>query len=277
MRTTIFILMLISSNLLFPQISPQTFIWKQSASGSESIRSRFEPPPGFERIPAEENSFAFYLRNLPLLPENSPVIDYQGNISKSADDTTVAGVVDYPVRGRKLEQCMDIILRFYAQYLRSQDRGDEIVFYLPGGYPLKWLDWRNGFRPQYHGIEFDLVKTEPRDSSRKNFERFLWHIFYRSSTQAAYFAYPDVVREQVQIGDFVVKKGKKGHAVLIVDLAVDSLGNKVALIGQGDTPACGFYLLNYKNGQPWIPLDFERDHLLLPIKKKMCWEGLRRF
>ena len=64
---------------------------------------------------------------------------------------------------------------------------------------------------------------------------------------------------------------------MIVDLARDKDGKLVALIGQGDTPACQFYLLNFKKGNPWFPIDIKKEILPLPIKKEMRWKGLRRF
>ena len=168
-------------------------------------------------------------------------------IKKSAKDTTVAAVVNYSIKGKKLEQCMDIIQRLWAEYLWSQHRSNKICFYLPGGFLLKWKDWQEGFRPLYHGIKVNLIKKMKPDSSRKNFEEYLWEIFYRSNTQTAYFAYPKVELENVQIGDLIVKKGKRGHAVFILDLAIDNSGNKIVLVGHGDTPACQFFLLNYSN------------------------------
>ena len=64
---------------------------------------------------------------------------------------------------------------------------------------------------------------------------------------------------------------------MIVDIAVNREGDLIALIGNGDTPACQFFLINYKKDQAWIPLDFNRTYLLLPLKRRMTWDGLRRF
>lgn len=101
-----------------------------------TIQSCFLPPTGFQRVAAAGNTNARYFRSLPLLPENSPVRNFCDKIFKSAADTVLAAVVDYSIREKKLEQCVDIILRFYAEYLWSQQRQDRIVFCLPGGYSL---------------------------------------------------------------------------------------------------------------------------------------------
>ena len=241
------------------------------------INRKFSPPLGYKRTQTEKGTFAHYLRNLPLLPDESAVKNYRGNIKKSKKDTTVAAVFDYPIKGKKLEQCMDILQRLWAEYLCSQQLSEKIAFYLPGGFLLKWEDWKSGLRPKYQGLKVLLIKNADLDSTRNNFEKYLWEIFYRSNTQTAYFAYPKIERQNLQIGDFIVKKGKRGHAVLIFDLAVDAFGNKVALIGHGDTPACEFHLLNYKKDDPWFPIEQTKNYPPLPIKKKMYWEGLRRF
>jgi hypothetical protein len=108
-------------------------------------------------------------------------------------------------------------------------------------------------------------------------EDYLNCIFNYSDTQTYYFGLDSLNRAELQIGDFIVKKGKKGHAVVIVDLAQNQRGEWVGLIAQGDTPACQLYILNYMKDNPWVPLNFEEDALPLPIRKKMTWDGLRRF
>jgi hypothetical protein len=254
-----------------------SYPWLNRVKYIETIENRFLPPSGFKRIKVASGSFAQWLRGLPLLPEGSPITDYQGKIIKKADDSTLAAVVNYDIQNKKLEQCIDIIVRFRAEYLKSQQRDDEIAFYLPVNFLLKWNDWKQGFRPHYLGIQVNLIKSNTPDSSRKSFEQYLWTIFYHSNTQTAYFNYRMVKLNDIQIGDFIVKKGSHGHAVLIVDIAIDSNGNKIALIGQGDSPARQFYLLNFKKTQPWFPLNPEDKCPPLPIKKKMYYEGLRRF
>ena len=267
----LFFILLLSNQKIFSQ-----YPWIRSDVNSETIQTRFPAPDGFQRVLVSRKSFGHWIRNLPLLPEGTPVKDYLGRIKVPVNDTTLAAVVNYDIRGKKLEQCMDIIMRFWAEYLLSQQRSNEIAFYLPVNFLLKWSDWKQGFRPHHQGIRINMLKKHIPDSSRNCFEKYLWEIFYHSNTQTAYFNYPRVKFEDVQIGDFIVKKGRRGHAVLIIDLAVDRDGNRIALIGQGDTPARQFYILNYKKGQPWFPLDPNEKYPSLPIRKKMYWEGLRR-
>jgi uncharacterized protein DUF4846 len=252
------------------------FLTGQSTQ-SNTILTRFEPPKDFKRIWYKNNGFADWIRNLPLKESKSEVLDYHGKIFKSKDDTTIAAVVNWDIKGKRLEQCMDILIRFHAEYLWENNKQEKLVLPLPGRKSLKWKDWQEGFRPKFKGINFDLIKSDKYNSSKNNFNKFLNLVFAESHTQQFYYAFPQIEREEVQVGDIIIKKGIKGHAVIIVDLAKNSEGDLIALVGQGDTPACEFYLLNFKKDNQWIPLDFSKEIIPLPIKKKMTWDGLRRF
>lgn len=251
--------------------------WIANYNINHSIKHRFEPPPGYHRVNAATGSFADWLRSLPLKSGGAPVFDYLGRTKLAPDDTTLAAVVDYPVRGKKLEQCMDVLYRWYAEYLHADNFDEEIKFFMPGGYILSWDDWKNGLRPEYQGVTIHFKKTATPDSSRSVFEEYLHEVFYYSFTQTAYFAYPPVELADLKIGDFIVKKGSKGHAVMIMDMVADGNGNKLVLVGHGGTPAREFHLLNFKKNNPWFPIDTTSASIDLPIKKKMTWDGLRRF
>ena len=234
-------------------------------------------PYGFNRILVQQTSFASWLRNLPLKSPGSSVLDYRGKVYKNGNDSTVAAVVDWEIFGRRMEQCMDILIHFYAEYLRQNSRENEIIFPLPGGYWLGWKDWKKGWRPIFRGINMTMRKCATHDSSQNAFTSYLHTIFAESHTQQFYHGYKPIDRHNVKIGDFIVRKGSKSHAVMIMDLAINEKEQLIALIGHGDTPACQFYLFNYQKNNPWFPLNFENDHLTLPIRKKMKWDGLRRF
>ncbi len=235
------------------------------------------PSANFKRIPVESGGFAHWLRSLPLEKLGSNVLNHRGGIFKMGTDTAVAAVVDWDISGRLLEQCMDIVVRLYAEYIWQKNKGNGLTLPLPGGYWLSWDIWKQGYRPVFKGIDVQLSPATDPDSAYQTFNRYLNTIFNASHTQQFYHAYQPVSRENVEIGDFIVKKGSKGHTVMIVDLAQNNNGDLIALIGNGDTPACQFFLLNYKAGDPWVPLKFGEENLDLPLRRKMSWDGLRRF
>lgn len=235
------------------------------------------PSEKYKRIQIHEHSFAAVLRDLPLKPLGSDVLNFRNGIFKSGKDSAVAFVVDLEIKGRRLEQCMDILVRLYADYLWKEKQADVIKLPLPGGFWISWKDWKNGHRPVFKGIDVRMQKTSEFDDSYLTFQSYLNTVYSESHTQQFFHVLKPIKREEVQIGDIVIRKGTKGHAVMIVDLAKNDQGNLIALIGNGDTPACQFFLLNHKKNKVWVPLDFKNNILELPLKRKMNWEGLRRF
>jgi hypothetical protein len=172
---------------------------------------------------------------------------------------------------------MDIVIRLYAEFLWQAQKTDSLKLPLPDGTWLYWDHWRSGYRPFFKGIQVDLRRSKDPDSTYYSYKKYLQIVFSESHTQQFYHSYRPVEPKNVQIGDFIVRKGTKGHAVMIVDLAQNARGELIALIGNGDTPACQFFLLNYTEENPWIPLYLEDEVLPLPLRRKMTWDGLRRF
>ena len=172
---------------------------------------------------------------------------------------------------------MDIVVRLYAEYTWEKNKSHKLRLPLPGGYWLAWENWRQGYRPIFMGIDVQQLRVSNPDSTYNAFNKYLNTIFNASHTQQFYHAYQPIDRRNVKIGDFIVKKGTKGHTVMIVDMAQNNNGDLIALIGNGDTPACQFFLLNSVNGNPWIRLKFDQEIIDLPLRRKMSWDGLRRF
>jgi hypothetical protein len=249
----------------------------QQVKAQSQIGNMPLPSAAYHRLPVESGSFASWLRHLPLKDQGVPVLDYRGRVFKTAGDSVVARVVDIDITGSRLEQCMDIIVRFYADYLWENNKTNGLSLPLPGGYRLDWDDWKQGLRPFFKGLDMSLKNNSTPDSSEKSYRNYLNIVYAESHTQQFYHAYEQRNKMDVEIGDFIVKKGTKGHAILIVDMAEDERGERIVLIGNGDTPACQFFLLNFKNHQPWVPLSFDKENLNLPLKRKMTWDGLRRF
>ena len=235
------------------------------------------PDSSYTRKAVEKGSFGEWLRERKLRPVGSDVMDYSGKIHKKAGDTTIAYVMNMNVLGRRLEQCIDILVRLYAKYSWDSMQKHNIIFPLPGGFWLEWLSWQGGFRPVFRGTKVNLIKSQLKDTSFANLEAYLRTIYLKSHTQQFYYNYKSIDLYEINIGDFVVKKGTRSHAILILDLAKDDSGNLYALIGHGDTPACEFHLLNYHKNNAWFPISKKQNIIPLPLRRKMSWDGLRRF
>jgi len=243
----------------------------------DTIEKLFPPPAGFTRVNVQPNSFSEYLRNMPVLADSFNVRDFQDRIKVKSGDSTLAGVVPVNIKGRRLVQCMDIIVYLHADFLHKTGNLNSMEYPLPDGTLFSWNEWKTGYREVFERIRFVKKKVAAADSSERNRRIYLNRLFNYSDTQTFYHYYSEVEVSKILPADFIVKKGKRKHAVLIVDIAENALGEKVALIGQGDTPACQFYLLKDKKGNPWFEVSGASDCPDLPIRKKMFWTGLRRF
>lgn len=243
---------------------------------AQTIIERFPPPEGFKRLTLADTTFGAWLRQRPLLPPGSPLCDFNNRIRKPAEDSTLAAIVDMDIRGRRLEQCMDILMRLYSQWLVENNKTEQLRWPMPGGVFLSWSDWRQGRRPVFKRDHYELSETGPAPDN-DDLDAYLNTLYALSGTQTFYFAYRPVDRQNVRPGDFIVKKSTRhGHTVLIMDVVVNKAGTRRVMVAQGDTPAVPLHVLRGANGSVWFPVD-ERPRPALPIRKKMYWSGLRRF
>jgi hypothetical protein len=249
------------------------YAWVRERAEYEPLAARFPPPAGFERIELTENGFGQWLRNLPLKPAGSPVVDERGRTIVPADSPSLAAVVDMDVRTN--QQCADVILRLWAEYLWWADRRDEIVFELTAPGTIGWPEWRSGMRPRLEGDRLVFERTAAPDDSRESFDRFLDSVFEwcgtisleRDGTEAAF--------EDLQVGDLFTRGGSPGHAVIVVDLARNNAGAVRGLILQGYMPAQSPHVLAGDEPGGWYTLEPGRP--LQGSWGSLDWQDLGRF
>ena len=75
------------------------------------------PPPDFRRDQVPKNSFANYLRELPLKPHGTAVKLYNGAVKPNYN--IYDAVVDLKIGKKDLHQCADAVMRLRAEYLWS--------------------------------------------------------------------------------------------------------------------------------------------------------------
>ncbi len=129
-----------------------------------TVEARFPAPAGYERTAAPSNSFAAFLRHLPLKPHGAEVKLFDGRVKPNAG--VYAAVVDLPIGRRDLHQCADAIIRLRAEYLFSRRRYDEIRFRFTSGFPVEYSRWRRGERIKVRGNEVRWERrAEPGDDA----------------------------------------------------------------------------------------------------------------
>jgi hypothetical protein len=204
------------------------YAWRspQDAAASGTLEQRIPPPPGFTRVAATPESWATWLRGLPLKPAGSPVLTYTG-VPKWRQDVHVA-VIDIDVGSRDLQQCADAIMRLRGEWLFSAGR------------PVAFND-TDGKRRTF----------STRDKSdHVAFRKYMDLVFAYAGTYSLEHELKPTPLADIQIGDVFVKGGFPENA---------QTGEKRFLLIQSYMPAQEMHVLKNPaapDGSPWYPAAF---------------------
>lgn len=245
--------------LLQGSASAQEYLWMEGYSSSNTIAARIPVPRGYERIPAPLGSFQEWLRHLPLKDEGAKVLLFDGN-EKGRQNIHVA-VVDLDVGTQNLQQCADAVMRLRAEYLYARQQYDAIHFNFTSGDRASFQQWRAGYRPTINGNQVRWQKSQPPDSSRKTFRRYLNSVFMYAGSYSLERELQSVGSlDDMRIGDVFIQGGFPGHAVIVVDMARHTkTGAKIFMLAQSYMPAQDVHLLKNPGklrSTPWYELNF---------------------
>lgn len=232
--------------------------WKETYDINDLLINQILPPVGFKRTVVAANSYADWLRHLPLKQEGSPVHLYNGSLKGRQD--VHAAVVDIDVGQSDLQQCADAVMRLRAEYWYSQKAYDKIHFNFTSGDLVSFEDWRQGRKPRVSGNQVKFSpKTEKTDNSYSNFKSYLKSIFMYAGTSSLSKELRKISLQDMEIGDVFILGGFPGHAVLIVDMVVNDKGEKSFLLAQSYMPAQNIHILkNFSDSSisPWYSANF---------------------
>lgn len=211
--------------------------WLDSGPHVTSLAARFAPPAGFERIAAPSDSFAAWLRGLPLKPAGSRVHEFDGKEKKN--QAAHAAVIDIDVGRGDLQQCADFVIRLRAEYLFSIGRSDEVAFHFTSGDLAEFRRWAAGERPMIDKNRVTWRKSQGPDASYPSFRAYLTSVFtYAGTKSLARELKPVASPKEIQIGDVFIRGGSPGHAVIVLDVAENPrTKDRVFLLAQSFMPA----------------------------------------
>lgn len=241
MRFQLCALLIGFSILSIPQATaaPQ-YAW-QFTGADATLDQRIAPPPGFTRVAVPEASWAAWLRGLPMKPAGAPVLIFTG-ARKWRQDAHVA-VVDIDVGKRDLQQCADAIMRLRAEWLFSADRKKDIRFNDTEGKRLSF--------------------SARRSSDYASFRKYMDYVFAYAGTYSLERELKPAPLEAIAIGDVFIKGGFPGHAVLVADMAENTVtGEKRFILLQSYMPAQEMHVLknpHAADGSPWYPAAFDGE------------------
>jgi len=259
-------------------MSSPAYPWLEDSTSTERTLLDISPPPNTVRVAEDSTSFATWLRQLPLLPERTPVALYNGE--RKENQSAHYAVLAIDIGRRDLQQCADAAIRLRAEYLFSQHDFDRIAFRFTSGDTAAWISWSEGTRPVVRGNQVDWQQNARPDSSYRSFREYLDTVFMYAGTISLN---RDLKRKTdlcaAEPGDILLRGGSPGHAVIVIDVARDTLTDtRYLLLAQSFMPAQHIHILKNPNDQsisPWYPC--ECDQTLVTPEWTFHCSDLRSF
>lgn len=217
----------------------------------KTVIERFDVPQGFMRLKSEEESFAYYLQNLPLKQDGAKVKYFDGR--EKLNDVYLA-VVNFSLGDRDLQQCADAVIRLRAEYLYSMERYNEIHFNFVSGFNAAFSKWAAGSGISVNGSNVSWNTNSNNNSSYKSFQKYLDIVYAYASTLSLEKELIEKPFSDLAIGDVFIQGGSPGHCVIVVDMAVnENTGEKIFMLAQSYMPAQDIQILiGDSGGSPWF-------------------------
>jgi hypothetical protein len=204
-----------------------------------TVEARFPCPAGYHRATVDQNSFAQYLRDLPLKPHSADVKYYNGEVKQNY--AVYCAVVDMDLDPVDLQQCADAVMRLRGEYLFEQERYADIHFdFLSDSKPRYFKDYSKG------------------DYSYRSFRKYMKYVFSYANTASLRNELRTRPMMDMHIGDVLIQKGRPyGHAVIVIDMCVNDDGVQLYMLAQSYMPAQDTQILTNPTDaglSPWYTL-----------------------
>ena len=254
---------LVSLSIILPvlggcQTAPAESVQKINTNPQKPVLvkvSDIPPPEGSQRISGKDSGFARWLRNIPVKKDNTVYL-YDGRIK--ANQNAQYAVLNIPVGNKDLQQCADAVMRLRASWLYSE--GDYSA--------IRFAD-NNG----------RMYTCPPRPDSL-HFERYLETVYSYCGTISLSRQLRTVAFKDIQPGDVLIQGGSPGHAVIVMDVAVEpGTYKKYYMLAQSYMPAQNIHILKNPSDaarSPWYSAD-EANHLILTPEWKFTKNDLKRW
>lgn len=255
----------------------ERYAWLTEKVQIRPLEQSFAPPPGYQRVANAPQSFAAFLRGLPLRPAGTPVRSYSKAVLHEGDDSRIAAVAEMDVSPLDVQQCADSVIRLHAEWKWSSGDRASIAYHFLSGDLARWPDYASGIRPIVDNNKVSWAPSAKAASDHGTFRKYLDMVFnYASTISVDQRSSARVERQDIVPGDFFILPGGPGHAILILDMAIDANGKRVAMLGQGYMPAQDFQVLNAPGtSSPWF--SFEVDEVDTPFwPAPFPWSSVHR-
>ena len=248
---TVRLLFMIVSCMMLSMVVPENVCAQNSGSawlnaGGMTVQTRFVPPDGYTRKKYDD-PYTEYMRNLPMLPDGSPVHIYTGALK--AIQTNHVGVLDIDVGDRDLQQCSDAAQRLRTDYLYQTEQFDKISYHFVNGMVFPWNKYKQGWRTKLEGKKTVLAKSGKASSSPESFRNYQKALFMYAGVVSVMKESPEITVADLRPGDAIAGIG---HLIIVLDVVENDQGSKKILLAQSYIPAQQIEVLkNPYSESPW--------------------------
>ncbi len=211
------------NDTVFTKINTEQVIRIKDKKG-KTVKARFNVPYGYERLQKDTNSYAYYLRHLELKHDSTKVRFYNGEFKYTQE--IHEAIINIDVGKRDLQQCADAVMRLRAEYLYEQKQYSKIHFNYTNGFNVGFEKWSQGNRVKVKGNKTWWVKNSQPSTSHKTFRVYMDNIFMYAGSLSLSKELKPVEIKDMQIGDIFILGGSPGHAITIVDIAINKQTKK---------------------------------------------------
>lgn len=229
-----------------------------------TIEDRYQTLEGYNRVEVELNSFGEFLRNQKLKPYGEKVLYYNGREKKKKD--VYDSVIDVEIGDRDLHQCADAIMLLRGEYLYSIGKYEDISFNFVSGFKAEYKKWMAGYRIKVEDNNVSYYKGTEPSNTYENFRKYMDMVMAYSSTLSLEKELESIDVEDMEIGDVFIIGGSPGHAVIVMDMAINDKGEKTFILAQSYMPAQQTQILINpmdKSISPWYSLK-DKEKLITP-------------
>ncbi len=207
---------------------------------NDTVTSRISPPPGFQRIPVADGSFAASLRHLNL---RSPGMNARVRGQDSLCSGEIVAVIDEPPLPTEQGKGAGGIVKLWGLYRWTQPRRAEIRFGLENGESAAWRDWRDGLRPRMREGRILFVQVGVPNGSASNFLRYLTFVAENAGFVSLKRDLDIVLVDDLAPGDIIAAEASgKARTGFILDICRNAKGERLFLIGMGGDSGLDFYI-----------------------------------
>lgn len=220
-----------------------------------TIETRYLPPEGYTRVEVVKGSFEEFLRNQRLKPYGEKALYYDGR--EKSPKGIYDSVIDVDIGHRDLHQCADAIMLLRGEYLYSIGAYAKINFNFVSSFKAEYNKWMEGYRIKVEGNNVSYYKATEPSNTYEDFRKFMDMVFAYSGTLSLEKELESVHIDDIKIGDVFIVGGSPGHAVVVMDMAVNQNNEKIFILAQSYMPAQQTQILinpNEENMSPWYSL-----------------------